>query len=79
MSTHTGYASLPLHGGKAPAWLFGRMGRLSREIIVYLSTFSPVVYLNDTDAALAARRAGMAAASAQTSINNAATAAIVSG
>jgi hypothetical protein len=37
MSRHTGYASLPLHGGKAPAWLFGRMVRLSREIIVYLS------------------------------------------
>jgi hypothetical protein len=38
MSRHTGYASLPLHGGKAPAWLFGRMVRLSREIIVYLSS-----------------------------------------
>jgi uncharacterized protein len=34
----TGYASLPLHGGKAPAWLFGRMVRLSREIIVYLAS-----------------------------------------
>jgi uncharacterized protein len=33
---HTGYASLPLHGGKAPAWLFGRMVRLSREIVIYL-------------------------------------------
>ena len=33
MPRHTGYASLPLHGGKAPAWLFGRMVRLSREII----------------------------------------------
>jgi len=33
---HTGYASLPLHGGKAPAWLFGRMVRLSREIVTYL-------------------------------------------
>ncbi len=38
MSRHTGYASLPLHGGKAPAWLFGRMVRLSREIIIYLSS-----------------------------------------
>src|SRR5438874_5470678 len=38
MSRHTGYASLPLHGGKAPAWLFGRMVRLSREIIVYLAS-----------------------------------------
>ena len=36
MPRHTGYASLPLHGGKAPAWLFGRMVRLSREIIIYL-------------------------------------------
>jgi hypothetical protein len=38
MSHHTGYASLPLHGGKAPVWLFGRMVRLSREIIIYLSS-----------------------------------------
>jgi len=37
MPRHTGYASLPLHGGKAPAWLFGRMVRLSREILVYLA------------------------------------------
>jgi len=28
----SGIANLPLHGGKAPAWLFGRMVRLSREI-----------------------------------------------
>jgi hypothetical protein len=38
MSRHTGYASLPLHGGKAPPWLFGRMVRLSREIIIYLTS-----------------------------------------
>src|SRR5437763_10592038 len=38
VSRHTGYASLPLHGGKAPAWLFGRMVRLSREIVIYLRT-----------------------------------------
>ena len=38
MSRHTGYASLPLHGGKAPAWLFGRMVRLSREIVIYLAS-----------------------------------------
>src|SRR5215467_4675444 len=37
MSRHTGFASLPLHGGKAPAWLFGRMVRLSREIVTYLT------------------------------------------
>jgi uncharacterized protein len=29
----TGIAQLPLHGGKAPAWLFGRMVRLGREIV----------------------------------------------
>src|SRR5690242_4473769 len=38
MSRHTGFASLPLHGGKAPAWLFGRMVRLSREIVIYLTS-----------------------------------------
>jgi len=37
MPRHTGYASLPLHGGKAPAWLFARMVRLSREIVIYLA------------------------------------------
>lgn len=29
----TGTANLPLHGGAAPAWLFQRMTKLSREII----------------------------------------------
>ena len=28
----TGYANLPLHGGKAPSWLTGRMQRLAKEI-----------------------------------------------
>jgi uncharacterized protein len=32
----TGFASLPLHGGKAPPWLFGRMVLLSREILTHL-------------------------------------------
>lgn len=32
----TGYAELPLHGGKAPRWLFQRMVRLSREIVRHL-------------------------------------------
>lgn len=32
----TGYADLPLHGGRAPAWLFNRMKRLAREIAVYI-------------------------------------------
>jgi uncharacterized protein len=35
---HTGYASLPLHGGKAPPWLFSRMVRLSREIVIYIAS-----------------------------------------
>lgn len=30
----TGIAHLPLHGGKAPSWLFQRMKRLAREITV---------------------------------------------
>ncbi len=37
MARHTGFASLPLHGGRAPAWLFGRMVRLSREIVIYIA------------------------------------------
>ena len=36
MGRRTGYASLPLHTGKAPAWLFQRMVRLSREITVFI-------------------------------------------
>jgi uncharacterized protein len=36
MSRHTGIASLPLHTGKAPPWLFSRMVRLSREIVIYV-------------------------------------------
>lgn len=32
----TGYASLPLHGGKAPPWLFSRMTLLSREILTHV-------------------------------------------
>jgi uncharacterized protein len=38
MPRHTGFASLPLHTGKAPPWLFSRMTVLSREIIIYLAT-----------------------------------------
>jgi uncharacterized protein len=30
----TGIANLPLHGGKAPRWLFDRMTRLGREITI---------------------------------------------
>ena len=36
MTRHTGTASLPLHGGRAPRWLFWRMVLLSREIVVYM-------------------------------------------
>ena len=28
----TGVANLPLHGGKAPSWLTGRMRKLAKEI-----------------------------------------------
>jgi hypothetical protein len=38
VARRTGYASLPLHHGKAPAWLFQRMVRLSREIVTFLAT-----------------------------------------
>lgn len=33
----TGTATLPLHGGAAPAWLFQRMVSLSREITFYIA------------------------------------------
>ncbi|MFC1982784.1 DUF763 domain-containing protein [Chloroflexota bacterium] len=33
-ATRTGTANLPLHGGKAPAWLFRRMAKLAREITI---------------------------------------------
>src|SRR5688500_13882549 len=32
-SGRVGLATLPLHTGRAPAWLFGRMARLAREIL----------------------------------------------
>lgn len=32
----TGFARLPLHGGKAPEWLFARMTRLAREVVRHL-------------------------------------------
>jgi len=34
----TGLAQLPLHGGKAPHWLFARMVRLTREVVCHLTT-----------------------------------------
>ena len=42
MRTRTGTAQLPLHGGKAPAWLFSRMVELAREISIHIvSDFGP--------------------------------------
>ena len=32
----TGTANLPLHYGSAPAWLFGRMEKLAREITIVI-------------------------------------------
>ncbi|BAU47628.1 hypothetical protein SVA_1049 [Sulfurifustis variabilis] len=32
----TGFAQLPLHGGKAPAWLFRRMVRLARAVVCHV-------------------------------------------
>lgn len=40
--TRTGVAHLPLHGGRAPAWLFQRMSKLAREVcIVIVEEFGP--------------------------------------
>jgi hypothetical protein len=36
MSRRTGFANLPLHPGRAPAWLFTRMTRLAREIATHI-------------------------------------------
>jgi hypothetical protein len=33
----TGITNLPLHGGKAPYWLFEKMERLSREIMLFFT------------------------------------------
>jgi hypothetical protein len=41
-----GTATLPLHGGKAPAWLMGRMVKLAREIVIIIvSDFGAVEVL----------------------------------
>lgn len=38
----TGTAHLPLHGGRAPRWLFSRMVSLSREIVrVLVEEYGP--------------------------------------
>jgi hypothetical protein len=36
--SRTGFAHLPLHGGRAPRYLFERMVPLSREIVVFLAS-----------------------------------------
>ena len=36
MRARTGTAQLPLHGGRAPAWLFSRMVKLAREISIHV-------------------------------------------
>ena len=38
MRARTGTAQLPLHGGRAPAWLFSRMVTLAREITIHIRT-----------------------------------------
>ena len=35
-ASRTGVANLPLHGGKAPPWLFNRMVRLAREVAIFI-------------------------------------------
>jgi hypothetical protein len=35
-SGRVGLADLPLHTGKAPAWLFGRMVKLAREVLALM-------------------------------------------
>jgi hypothetical protein len=37
----TGIADLPLHGGRAPAWLFGRMRRLARALVLVMREDAP--------------------------------------
>ncbi|RLE30363.1 DUF763 domain-containing protein, partial [Candidatus Acetothermia bacterium] len=37
MARRTGTADLPLHGGRAPRWLFSRMVALGREVLCALT------------------------------------------
>jgi len=42
----TGIANLPLHGGKAPPWLFNRMKKLAREITyIIVGEYGPEEFL----------------------------------
>src|SRR3954468_16794214 len=36
-AARTGTATLPLHTGKAPPWLFQRMTKLAREVVIFLA------------------------------------------
>ena len=36
MTRRTGFAQLPLHSGRAPAWLFSRMTRLARQVSIHI-------------------------------------------
>lgn len=38
LGQRTGVANLPLHYGKVPPWLFGRMYELAREITTVMVT-----------------------------------------
>jgi hypothetical protein len=43
----TGTINLPLHGGKAPAWLFEKMKRLARQIaLVIIEEFGPYEFID---------------------------------
>ena len=53
----TGVTHLPLHSGRAPAWLFGRMKLLAREIVlVILQEFGPGLVLHDQHSQFMAAR-----------------------
>ena len=46
MARRTGTADLPLHYGAAPPWLFQRMSRLARQVILVLvEEFGPLEVL----------------------------------
>lgn len=55
----TGYAHLPLHGGKAPRWLFSRMVKLAREMTCLIvsehGADELLVRLSDPSSALSSR------------------------
>jgi hypothetical protein len=48
MRGRTGTAELPLHGGRAPAWLFSRMVRRARDQQRYPSVVFTVVWIRRT-------------------------------